>query len=493
MRLRALLGHGVMVQGSAWEDVEITALATDSRTVGPGMLFAALPGSKVDGSRFIAEALAHGASAILADRSVAGSALADARPGVPLILDPQPRRRLALIAARFFEKQPRCVVAVTGTNGKTSVVSFTRQLWTLLGHPAAALGTLGLDAPAGLSATGHTTPDPVALHRLLAELAVAGVDHLALEASSHGLDQHRLDGVRFQAAAFTNLSRDHFDYHGDVAHYLAAKQRLFSELLPAEGTAVLNADQPSFESLAEVCRARGIPVLDYGRKAQRLRLVEQTPRAHGQTLTVAIDGRTDRIDTELVGGFQAANLLAALGLVLATGGEREAALAGLGRLQGAPGRLQLVGRHPSGAPVFVDYAHAPDALEQVLRALRPHTAGRLVVVFGCGGDRDRGKRPIMGRIVAELADRAFVTDDNPRSEDPASIRQAVLEGCPGGIEVGDRRAAIREALAGLEAGDVLVIAGKGHETGQIVGDRVLPFDDAQEARGALAGLAGAAS
>jgi UDP-N-acetylmuramoyl-L-alanyl-D-glutamate--2,6-diaminopimelate ligase len=331
----------------------------------------------------------------------------------------------------------------------------------------------------------------VALHRLLAEIADAGVDHLALEASSHGLDQHRLDGVQIQAAAFTNLTRDHFDYHGDLAHYLAAKQRLFSELLVAGGTAVLNADQPQFGQLAEICRARGIAVLDYGRSAERLRLVEQAPRTHGQTLTVALDGRARRIETGLVGGFQAANLLAALGLVLASGAEPDAAMACLSQLQGARGRLQQVGAHPSGAPVFVDYAHAPDALEQMLVALRPHTAGHLVVVFGCGGDRDRGKRPIMGRIAAQRADRAFVTDDNPRSEDPGRIRRAVLEACPGGIEIGDRAVAIRTALAGLEEGDLLVIAGKGHETGQIVGDRVLPFDDAKEARTALAELAGA--
>jgi UDP-N-acetylmuramoyl-L-alanyl-D-glutamate--2,6-diaminopimelate ligase len=488
MRLRVLLGHGVIVQGSAWQNVEITGLTTDSRTVAPGMLFAALPGSKVDGAAFVPEALARGAAAVLADASLQGGAL-----GVPLILDPQPRRRLALLAARFYQKQPRCVVAVTGTNGKTSVVGFARQLWSALGRPAASLGTLGLEGPAGLGAAALTTPDPILLHRLLAELADAGVDHLALEASSHGLDQRRLDGVRIQAAAFTNLSRDHFDYHGDLDHYLAAKQRLFGELLAAEGTAVLNADQPQFGQLAEVCRARGIAVLDYGFQAKRLRLLDQAALAYGQVLTVALDGRRERIETPLVGGFQAANLLAALGLVLATGAEPAAVLAHLAALRAPRGRLQQVGTHPCGAPVFVDYAHAPDALEQVLRALRPHTTGRLVVVFGCGGDRDRGKRPIMGQIAAELADRAFVTDDNPRSEDPAAIRRAVLEGCPGGIEIGDRRTAIRTALAGLEAGDLLVIAGKGHETGQIVGDRVLPFDDVAEATAGLAALAAAAS
>ena len=340
MRLRALLGHGVIVQGRAWQDVEITALATDSRAVGPGMLFAALPGSRLDGGVFIPEALARGAAAVLADASYEGGDL-----GVPLILDPQPRRRLALIAARFYQKQPRCVVAVTGTNGKTSVVGFTRQLWTALGHPAASLGTLGLHGPAGLGAADLTTPDPIALHRLLAELADAGVDHLALEASSHGLDQHRLDGVRIQAAAFTNLSRDHFDYHGDLDHYLAAKQRLFGELLAAEGTAVLNADQPQFGQLAEVCRARGIAVLDYGRKAQRLRLVEQAaprwpgadrrarrPSASGSRPTWSAASRRPICWRRSAWRWRPAP-------------SRRPRFASLGGLRGAPGRLQRVGTH----------------------------------------------------------------------------------------------------------------------------------------------------
>jgi UDP-N-acetylmuramoyl-L-alanyl-D-glutamate--2,6-diaminopimelate ligase len=487
MRLRALLGPGVTVVGAAADAVEISGLSADSRTVQPGWLFAALPGSRTDGRRFIADAIARGAAAVLGPPE-----LADAGLDVPLVLDPDPRRRLALIAARFYGRQPRRVAAVTGTSGKTSVACFAMQLWTELGHPAAALGTLGLIAPGGRSTSGLTTPDPVRLHALLAELAAAGIEHLALEASSHGLDQRRLDGVQLAAAAFTNLSRDHFDYHGSQDAYLAAKQRLFSELLPPGATAVLNADQPEFEPLAAVCRARAITLLDYGQAAARLRLLERRPDAEGQTISFAVDGRSHEVRSSLVGAFQASNLLAALGLVLATGADSDAAAPLVGKLQGAPGRMQRIGRHPCGAPVFVDYAHKPDALAKVLDTLRPDTEKRLVVVFGCGGDRDPGKRAEMGAIAAARADRVYVTDDNPRSENPALIRRAILDACAGAIEIGDRRAAIRAAIAGLEAGDVLVVAGKGHETGQIVGDRVLPFDDAAEVRAALAELGGQA-
>jgi UDP-N-acetylmuramoyl-L-alanyl-D-glutamate--2,6-diaminopimelate ligase len=485
MRLRVLLGPGVTVTGGGGDVAEIAGLSADSRSVQPGWLFAALPGTRTDGRRFVAEAIARGAAAILAPLD-----LAEAELGLPLILDPDPRRRLALIAARFYNRQPRRIVAVTGTSGKTSIAYFAMQLWTALGDPAASLGTLGLIAPGGRAAPGLTTPDPIRLHALLAELATSGVEHLALEASSHGLDQRRLDGVNLVAAAFTNLSRDHFDYHGSFEPYLAAKRRLFSELLPPGGTAVLNADQPEFEPLAVLCRTRGIDVLDYGEAAARLRLIEHLPQIDGHIISFAVDGRQHTIQSPLVGAFQAGNLLAALGLVLATGADPDAAAGLLGRLEGAPGRMQRVGRHPSGAPVFVDYAHKPDALAKVLDALRPHTEQRLVVVFGCGGDRDPGKRPEMGEIAAARADRVYVTDDNPRGEDPALIRRAIVAACPGAIEIGDRRAAIRSAIAGLEAGDVLVVAGKGHETGQIVGGRVLPFDDAVEVRAALAELSG---
>ena len=487
MRLSRLLAPGLTVAADG-QQVEITGLTADSREVRPGMLFAALPGSRADGRDFIDDAVARGAAAVLGDPSLAGRA-----PGVPLILDENPRRRLALMAARWFERQPGCVVAVTGTNGKTSVAGFTRQIWTALGLQAGSLGTLGLEAP-GVRRPGNlTTPDPVQLHALLAEVAAAGIDHLALEASSHGLDQHRLDGVRLVAAAFTNLSRDHFDYHGSFAEYLAAKRRLFSELLPPEGTAVLNADQPEYASLAEVCRGRGIGVLDYGRRGERLGLRTQAPDAEGQEIQFSLDDRSYRVRLGLVGAFQAANVLAALGLVVACGADREAAVGTLPGLRGVRGRLERIPGHPAGAQVFVDYAHTPDALEQALAALRPHAAGRLAVLFGCGGDRDPGKRAEMGRIAAARADRVIVTDDNPRSEQPAAIRRAILAGCPGAAEVGDRREAIRMAVAELRAGDVLLVAGKGHESGQIVGDRVLPFDDATEVRAALAELGGAAA
>jgi UDP-N-acetylmuramoyl-L-alanyl-D-glutamate--2,6-diaminopimelate ligase len=488
MQLCRLLDPGVTVQGAAWQQVEITALAADSRAVRPGTLFAAFPGSRADGRAFVHDAVARGAAAVLADPSLADLALP-----VPLILDPTPRRRLALLAARLFERQPRYIAAVTGTNGKTSVAGFTRQIWIGLGLAAGALGTLGLDAGAVQRASNLTTPDPVHLHALLAELATAGIDHLALEASSHGLDQHRLDGVRLSAAAFTNLSRDHFDYHGSFAEYLAAKRRLFSELLPPEGIAVLNADQPEFVPLAEVCRGRGIAVLDYGRQAARLQLRAQTPDADGQELQFALDGREHRVRLALVAGFQAVNALAALGLALACGADPQAAVGTLAGLRGVRGRLERIAGHPKDAQVFVDYAHTPDALAQALDALRPHAARRLIVLFGCGGDRDPGKRAEMGRIAAARADRVFVTDDNPRSEDPAAIRRAILAACPDALEIGDRRAAIRAAIAELDAGDVLLVAGKGHESGQIVGDRVLPFDDASEVRAALAALGGAAA
>ncbi len=483
MRLSLLLGPGMSLHGGAWQDVEIGGLSADSRQIRPGMLFAALPGTRVDGRRFIADAVRRGAAAVLGDPSLAGQDF-----GVPLVLDADPRRRLALMAARYYGLQPRVIAAVTGTNGKTSVASFTRQLWQRLGHPAAALGTLGLELPDRRETADLTTPDPIRLHELLADAARSGIDHLVLEASSHGLDQRRLDGVRLSAAAFTNLSRDHFDYHGSAAAYLAAKGRLFSELLPAGETAVLNADQPEFEALAEMCRARGIAVLDYGRQARRLRLLGQRAGTEGQTIRFALDGQEHAIETALVGDFQAANMLAALGLVLACGGDAAASVAALAELRGAPGRLERIGEHSSGAPVFVDYAHTPDALAKVLRAVRPHAQGRILLVFGCGGDRDPGKRPEMGRIAAKLADLVYVTDDNPRSEDAAAIRRAVLAGCPGAVEIGDRRAAIRAAIAALEAGDLLVVAGKGHETGQIIGSEVRPFDDAAEVRGALAEL-----
>ncbi len=460
-------------------DPEIAGLTADSRAVRAGYLFAALPGTRHDGSAFIPEAVRCGAVAVLGRQGV------DAPANVVRLESDNPRRSLALLAARFYGRQPRTIAAVTGTNGKTSVAAFTRQLWLLLGHPAASLGTLGLIAPHETRAGALTTADPVALHKDLADLASAGVDHLAMEASSHGLDQFRLDGVRVAAAAFTNLTRDHLDYHGSMAAYEAAKQRLFTEVMPQGGVAVLNADIPEFDRLAALCRRRGHRVVSYGCKGHDIRLDRLEPLPDGQRLAVTVDGRPAKIMLPLVAAFQAMNALAALGLVIGCGADVEAAIEALARLDGVPGRMQRAAVRRNGAAVYVDYAHTPDALETVLTSLRPHALRQLVVLFGCGGDRDAGKRPIMGEIAQRLADRVIVTDDNPRSEDPAAIRRQILAACPQAQEIGSRRTAIFKATASLDAGDVLVLAGKGHERGQIVGSTVHPFDDAAVAREAV--------
>jgi UDP-N-acetylmuramoyl-L-alanyl-D-glutamate--2,6-diaminopimelate ligase len=467
-------------------DPDILGLTSDSRDVKPGYLFAALPGVRESGRRYLDDALARGAAAVLTD-----PAPLDRSIGVPVIADPNPRRRLARMAARFYTPQPASMVAVTGTNGKTSVTVFARQIWAAQGLKAASLGTIGLVAPGMVQPGALTTPDPVKLHTILRELARAGVEHVALEASSHGLDQFRLDGLTLAAAAFTNLTRDHLDYHGDMAHYFAAKRRLFAELLPVSATAVINIDNEYGRKLVETTRVRGQRVITYGTTPEaELRLVAAEPTARGLTVEIAVRGDRRRFDLPLLGTFQAMNALAAAGLVIATGTTPADALKVLPQLEGVPGRMELTAVHPSGAPVIVDYAHTPDALETALTALRAHTAKRLVVVFGCGGDRDTGKRPQMGAIAARLSDVAIITDDNPRSEDPALIRRAVLAACPGGREIGDRRAAIRAAVKLLDAGDVLLIAGKGHESGQIVGGRTLPFDDRIEARAAVRLLGG---
>jgi UDP-N-acetylmuramoyl-L-alanyl-D-glutamate--2,6-diaminopimelate ligase len=461
---------------------EISGLTCDSRKVGPGMLFAALPGSKVDGRTFIAQVLAQGAAAILAPLGT------NIDTGdVPLVCVPNPRQAFARAAAAFFAAQPAVMAAVTGTNGKTSTVNFARQMWARLGHRAASLGTLGIVADGWPHRPSLTTPDPVDLHSALAELAEAGFNHAAMEASSHGLDQYRLDGVALQAAAFTNLTRDHLDYHADMAAYADAKLRLFSELLPADGTAVVNADSDIASRVEAIAAQRGQRLLRFGRAGVELRLVDAQPDPHGQVLRLEVLGRDHTVHLPLAGTFQAANALSALGLVIGCGAEPDAAVAALEHLQGVPGRLQKVAATATGAPVYVDYAHTPDALETVLAALRPHTSGRLIVVFGCGGDRDPGKRPQMGAIAEARADIAIVTDDNPRSEDPVLIRKAILAACPHATEIGDRAHAIRAAVAQAQSGDVVVLAGKGHETGQIVGSTVLPFDDAEEARKAVAG------
>src|SRR5437762_8499009 len=467
------------IRGPPLGDPEIVGITADSRQVKPGFLFAALRGTQQDGRAFAADAVKKGAAAILTDDAEALALDPEARRRVAIIADPNPQRRLALLAARFYARQPRTIAAVTGTNGKTSVAHFTREIWTDLGHPAASLGTLGLVTPAGRRTGALTTPDPVALHRDLAELTAQGVEHAAIEASSHGLAQFRLDGVAVAAAAFTNLTRDHLDYHGDMASYRAAKERLFRDLLRPDGNAIINADSPEFDALAVLCRDRGHRVIGYGSAASaELSLLDRVPTRDGQQLRLSVFGKEHTIALPLVGAFQAMNVLAALGLVIATGTPPEAGLGSLSQLTGVPGRMQRVGETATGAPVFVDYAHTPDALATVLSALRPHAEGRLAVVFGAGGDRDRGKRPQMGQVASELADLVYVTDDNPRSEPPEEIRRAILAAAPNAIEIGDRREAITVAIAELRRGDILVIAGKGHETGQIIGNTTSPFDDA---------------
>lgn len=483
MRLSTLVVEGTRLVGDG--AVEISSLACDSRRVRPGALFAALAGSRDDGSRYVREALARGAVALLGDPRIEAHA-----SGVPVLLAAEPRRALALVAARFFGTGPKVQVAVTGTNGKSSTVAFVRQLWQARGLRAASLGTLGVEPPLEGDAPALTTPDPITLHRLLARLQAAGVSHLALEASSHGLDQRRLDGLRFQAAAFTHLSRDHLDYHDDERGYLEAKLRLFRELLAADGIAVVNADVPEFDALAQICTRRGLTLHDYGRRARRLAI--RGVEAHPEGLRLALDweGHGLELDLPLFGRFQAWNVAAALLLGEATGVDRRS-LSDAARMLRAPrGRMERVGRTERGVSLFVDYAHTPDALEQALLALREHGPGRLAVVFGCGGDRDRGKRPLMGAVARRGADLVIVTDDNPRSEDPARIRREILDGAgPQAVEIGERREAIRFALGRLGPGDILLVAGKGHETGQIIGERVLPFDDAAVLR-ELAGACG---
>ncbi len=468
-------------------DPPITALTADSRKVVPGTLFAALPGTAHDGRAFIPQAVAQGAVAILAPK---GTALPPGCEHVALIEDENPRRRLALLAAAFHAAQPAKIAAVTGTNGKTSTAQFTRQIWEGLGHKAGAMGTLGLVAPGFPQSGSLTTPDPIDLHRTLAEVARAGVTHLAMEASSHGLDQFRLDGVLVSSAGFTNLTRDHLDYHGTMEAYFKAKAMLFERVMPKGATATINADIPEFEQLSALCRARKQTVIGFGTNGKELRVLDLTPLPHGQRLELEVFGKARTIELPLVGRFQVWNALCALGLAIGTGEDPERAADQLSNSKVVRGRLELAATLPNGAAVYVDYAHTPDGLETVLKSLRPHTLGRLSVVFGCGGDRDRGKRPMMGEIAARLADRVIVTDDNPRTEVPASIRAAVMEGCPGATEVDDRAKAIRLAVGELGPGDVLVVAGKGHEQGQIIGTEVRPFDDATVARAAVAEILG---
>ena len=473
-RLAAGPGAAAATLAGMPAELAIASITADSRRVEPGTLFAALPGMRSDGRHFIADAVMRGAVAVLAP---AGTEWPRGVPARPLIEDAEPRRALARLAAVHAGAQPATVIAVTGTNGKTSTVEFLRQLWALDGLPAASLGTLGVIAPGRAPGGGLTTPDPVALACTLAELARAGVAHAAMEASSHGLDQFRLDGVRLAAAGFSNLTRDHLDYHGSVEAYRAAKLRLFAELLPMGAPCVANADMDpaTFAVLRDIARSRRLDLRSFGEAGTWVRLVHATPRPDGLLLDVVADGGARSLHLPLAGRFQAENALLAAGLAEATG--MASALDRIGRLGGVRGRMELVAR-VGGAAAYVDYAHTPDALVRLLAALRPHTTGRLVCVFGAGGDRDAGKRAPMGAAVAAGADHAIVTDDNPRTEDAAAIRAAVLAGCPGAVEIGDREAAIAAGLQGLRAGDVLVVAGKGHESGQTVGATTLPFDDA---------------
>ncbi|KAA2214737.1 UDP-N-acetylmuramoyl-L-alanyl-D-glutamate--2,6-diaminopimelate ligase [Teichococcus oryzae] len=490
MRLDDLLARaaGSSLVAGAVPDGDIAGLTADSRAVRPGFVFAALPGAKLDGRAFIADAARQGAAAILAPR---GTALPDG-VSLPLIAAEDARRVLALMAAALHAPQPAVAVAVTGTNGKTSTVDFLRQIWSMAGLPSASLGTLGLRAEGFPPTPSLTTPDPVALHATLAGLARGGIGHVALEASSHGLEQRRLDGLRLAAAGFSNLTRDHLDYHGSMAAYAAAKLRLFDTLLDAGATAVAHSDllPDVLARLRDIAARRGLRISTVGPDGDAIRMLRQQPLPEGQMLEIEAYGHRAELTLPLPGRFQADNVLLAAGLAIATGLEPRAVLAVLPRLSGVRGRMERAAMLPNGAAVYVDYAHTPDALERLLAALRPHTTGRLHVVFGAGGDRDPGKRPLMGEVASRLADHAIVTDDNPRTEDPAAIRAALRAGMTGAAaveEIGDRAAAIAAGLAALGPGDVLALAGKGHEPGQTIGTVTHPFDDADTVR-RLAGM-----
>jgi UDP-N-acetylmuramoyl-L-alanyl-D-glutamate--2,6-diaminopimelate ligase len=486
MLLSSLIDATVAAPAEA-ERIEVLGVSSDSRHVRPGFVFVALAGSKADGARFIADAIAKGAVAIVAG--------ADADVGAPetagsvlVLRASDARRALALMAARFYNAQPETVVAVTGTSGKTSVADFTRQIFSALGHKSASLGTIGLIRPDGSVYGSLTTPDPVALHQTLARLAKDGITHLAFEASSHGLDQHRLDGVRLKAAAFTNLGRDHLDYHPTMEAYFTAKLRLFRELLPPAGVAVVNADSAEAAAVIAAVGPLGRRVMTVGRAGEDLKLQRLVREGFAQRMLVACEGRVFDVRLPLLGEYQASNALVAAGLAIAAGESAGRVLPALQGLKGVKGRLEIVGEARGGLAV-VDYAHKPEALAAALDALRPFATSRLICVMGCGGDRDKGKRPIMGAIAVEKADIVIVTDDNPRTEDPATIRAEILAGASGAREIGDRAQAIAAGVAMLGEGDVLVVAGKGHETGQIVGAEILPFSDHDEVRAALGRLA----
>jgi UDP-N-acetylmuramoyl-L-alanyl-D-glutamate--2,6-diaminopimelate ligase len=457
----------------------VTGFAIDHRKIAPGTVFGAFRGTRFNGEDYIAEAVARGAIAVVARPEVTVE-------GAAHIASDHPRTEFARIAARFFAPFPETSVAVTGTNGKTSTVEMVRQLWRMAGHHAASIGTLGVTTAGEMVSTGLTTPDVVTFLSNVAGLAREGVTHLAFEASSHGLSQYRTEGLPVRAAAFTNLSRDHLDYHKDMADYFTAKLRLFADVLDPGGTAVVWADDPHSERVIDIARMRGNRIITVGEHGDRIRLVSRAPTLLDQKLEIAFGGETYRVGLPLIGGYQAANALIAAGLVIATGGDPAQTFANLARLQPVRGRLERAAISKTGAPVYVDYAHTPDAIEAAIAALKPHAAGRLILVFGAGGDRDAGKRQPMGQAAVAGADLVIVTDDNPRGEDAASIRREVMKGSPQATEIGDRRAAIEAAIAAAGPEDIVLIAGKGHEQGQIVGDMVLPFDDVSVAREAAA-------
>lgn len=456
-------------------DPQISGLTADSRAVEKGYLFAALPGLGADGAKFIPQAEERGAAAVLA------------RPGevskLPIVLDENPRKRLSQMAARFYPRQPGMIAGITGTNGKTSAALFAAQLWEMLGKASASMGTLGARGKNFNAPLNHTTPDPVALHQMLHDLAAAGVTHLAMEVSSHGLAQYRADGVGFSIAAFTNITQDHLDYHKNFEDYFAAKMRLFSSLMQGDGGVVINMDGEGAQDIKALAAQAGRTTIATGAKGEEIKLAALKPCASALNLEIEAGGESYNLNLPLIGAFQAENALLAAGIVIASGAAPKDVLPLLEKLSGAPGRMQRAAG-VNGANIYVDYAHTPDAVATALQAVRPHAAGRVIVIVGAGGDRDRAKRSLMGRAAAKYADTVIVTDDNPRSEDPAEIRKQVLADCPGAIEIGDRGKAIAAGVAMLEDGDVLLIAGKGHETGQVVGNEILPFNDVEEAKAA---------
>lgn len=458
-------------------DVLLTGVSCDSRAVKPGMIFAALPGMLNDGRKFIGSAIKNGAAAILTTHNVDAD--------VPVVSSAEPRLDYAYLASAFYPQQPEMLVAMTGTNGKSSTVEFLRQIWAYSGKKSACFGTLGITSHDGYRPLTHTTPDALALHKTLDELARSGVTHAGMEASSHGLDQYRLDAARVTAAGFTNLTQDHFDYHTDMADYFAAKARLFTEITPASAPIVINTDDAYGRDLVKICTARGQDVMQVGWRGADIRIEALMPRGAKQCLTLIVNEARHKVELPLAGEFQSLNAILALGLALKTGVSLDDGLTALGALTGVAGRMERAGQTKDGAPIFVDFAHTEDGLDKLLRGLRPHIMGELVIVFGCGGDRDPDKRAKMGAIAARLADSVIVTDDNPRTENASAIRKAVMRGCPDANNIGDRAAAIAQAISGLGPDDGLVIAGKGHEQGQIIGTNIIPFNDVEEVQKAL--------